>query len=135
MAKILIADDQDMMRDSLAATLAREGHDVVATTDGPIAVSKLSQQRFDLLITDLKMPKMTGIELLAEAKKLRPDMPVVLDDRVRDGADGRRGDEAGGVRLHPEAFDGEEIKMLVERTLEHSRLKLENQPFAAWPAS
>jgi DNA-binding NtrC family response regulator len=78
MAKILIADDQDMMRDSLAATLAREGHDVMAATDGPIAVTKLSQARFDLLITDLKMPRMTGIELLAEAKKLRPDMPVVL---------------------------------------------------------
>ena len=79
MARILVADDQEMMRDSLAATLARDGHEVIAAGDGPSAVSRLSAGgRFDLLITDLKMPKMTGIELLAEAKRLRPEMPVVL---------------------------------------------------------
>jgi two-component system response regulator AtoC len=78
MAKILIADDQDMMRDSLAATLVRQGHEVVAAIDGPTAVTRLSQSRFDLMITDYRMPKMNGNELLAEAKKLRPEMPVVL---------------------------------------------------------
>src|SRR5947207_357168 len=79
MARILVCDDQEMMRDSLAANLAREGHDVIATGDGAAAAARLSGPlRFDLLITDLKMPRMTGIELLAEAKRLRPDMPVVL---------------------------------------------------------
>ena len=70
MARILVVDDQELMRDSLAANLVREGHEVVATHDGTIAVSKLEgSTRFDLLITDLKMPKMTGIELLGEAKR------------------------------------------------------------------
>src|SRR5512146_1878086 len=78
MARILIADDQEMMRDSLAATLAREGHEVVAANDGPVAITRLNDARFDLMISDLKMPKMTGIELLQEAKRLRPEMPVVL---------------------------------------------------------
>ena len=61
MARILVVDDQDMMRDSLAATLVREGHEVIAATDGTAAVSRLNSGRFDLMITDLKMPKMTGI--------------------------------------------------------------------------
>jgi len=80
MAKILIADDQEMMRDSLAATLAREGHEVIAAGDraGRRCRRLSGSGRVDLLISDLKMPKMTGIELLAEAKKLRPEMPVVL---------------------------------------------------------
>src|SRR6204780_5883081 len=79
MARILIVDDQEKMRDSLAATLAREGHDVVAAGDGPAAVARLgSGGRIDLLISDLKMPRMTGIELLAEARRIRPDMPVGL---------------------------------------------------------
>ena len=61
MARILVCDDQEMMRDSLAAILTREGHEVVAAGDGPAAVARLSTgARFDLLITDLKMPKMTG---------------------------------------------------------------------------
>src|SRR3954471_8772647 len=78
MARILIVDDQDVMRDSLAATLARQGHEVVAATDGPGALARLSGGRFELMISDLKMPKMTGTELLAEARKIRPEMPVVL---------------------------------------------------------
>src|SRR5688500_19612079 len=79
MARILVVDDQDMMRDSLAGILAREHHDVVAATDGAAAVARLgSGGRFDLLVTDLRMPRMDGLQLLQEAKRLRPDMPVVL---------------------------------------------------------
>ena len=48
MARILVADDQEMMRDSLAGLLVREGHDVVAAADGAAAVSRLSATRFDL---------------------------------------------------------------------------------------
>ena len=52
---------------------------MVAAGDGPAAVARLSSGgQMDLLISDLKMPKMTGIELLAEARRIRPDMPVVL---------------------------------------------------------
>ncbi|MBC8108776.1 MAG: sigma-54-dependent Fis family transcriptional regulator [Anaerolineae bacterium] len=127
MAKILIVDDQDMMRDSLAATLAREGHEIIAATDGPMAVSRLTQGRFDLLISDLKMPKMTGIELLQEARKLRPDMPVVLMTAFASVQTAVEAMKLGAYDYIQKPFDGEEIKHLVERTLEHSRLKLENQ--------
>ena len=55
------------------------GHEVVAATDGPGALTKLGgASRFELMISDLKMPKMTGTELLAEVKKIRPELPVVL---------------------------------------------------------
>ena len=70
MARILVVDDQEMMRDSLATTLVREGHEVIAAGDGAAAIARISSgMRFDLLITDLKMPKLTGIELLTEVKK------------------------------------------------------------------
>src|SRR5882724_10472575 len=128
MAKILIADDQEMMRDSLAATLAREGHEVIAAGDGQAALQRLSGSgRVDLLISDLKMPKMTGIELLAETKKLRPDMPVVLMTAFASVQTAVEAMKLGAYDYIQKPFDGEEIKMLVERTLEHSRLKLENQ--------
>ncbi len=127
MARILIVDDQEMMRDSLAATLAREGHEIVAANDGPIAVTRLSASRFDLMITDLKMPKMTGIELLQEARRLRPDMPVVLMTAFATVNTAVEAMKLGAYDYIQKPFDGEEIKLLVERTLEHSRLKLENQ--------
>jgi DNA-binding NtrC family response regulator len=127
MARILIADDQEMMRDSLAATLSRQGHEIVAAGDGQQAQARLSQGRFDLLITDLKMPKLTGIELLAEAKRLRPDMPVVLMTAFATVQTAVEAMKLGAYDYIQKPFDGEEVKLLVERTLEHSRLKLENQ--------
>lgn len=126
MARILVCDDQEMMRDSLAGTLAREGHEVVAAADGAAALQRLSSQRFDLLITDLKMPRMTGIELLAEAKKLRPDMPVVLMTAYATVQTAVEAMKLGAYDYIQKPFDGDEIKLLVDRTLEHSRLIKEN---------
>ena len=126
MAKLLICDDQEMMRDSLAATLAREGHDVVACGDGQIALQRLAGQKFDLLITDLKMPKMTGIELLTEAKKLRADLPVVLMTAFATVQTAVEAMKLGAYDYIQKPFDGDEIKLLVDRTLEHSRLVREN---------
>jgi two-component system response regulator HydG len=129
MARILIVDDQDMMRDSLAATLAREGHEIIAANDGPAAVARLSSARFDLLITDLKMPKMTGLELLTEAKRVRPEMPVVLMTAFATVGTAIEAMKLGAYDYIQKPFEGDEIKLLVDRTQEHSRLKLENQAF------
>jgi two-component system response regulator HydG len=132
MARILIVDDQEMMRDSLATTLAREGHEVVAAGDGPAAIARLSSGgRIDLLISDLKMPKMTGIELLAEARRIRPEMPVVLMTAFATVATAVEAMKLGAYDYIQKPFDGDEIKLLVDRTLEHTRLVRENQALRA----
>jgi DNA-binding NtrC family response regulator len=126
MARILIVDDQEMLRDSLAATLAREGHEVVAAGDGAAALSRLESTRIDLLLTDLRMPKMNGIELLAEAKKRRPDLPIVLMTAFATVQTAVEAMKLGAYDYIQKPFEADELKLLVERTLEHSRLKLEN---------
>src|SRR3954469_6304929 len=127
MARILIADDQEMIGDSLAATLAREGHEVIACGDGQAAIARLSAGgRFDLVITDLKMPRMTGLELLGEAKGLRPEWPVVLMTAFATVQTAVEAMKLGAYDYIQKPFDGEEIKLLVDRTLEHSRLIKEN---------
>lgn len=126
MAKILVCDDQEMMRDSLASTLAREGHEITAAMDGAAALQRVSSAKFDLLVTDLKMPRMTGIELLAEAKKLRPDMPVIVMTAFATVQTAVEAMKLGAYDYIQKPFDGEEIKMLVDRTLEHNRLIKEN---------
>jgi DNA-binding NtrC family response regulator len=126
MARILIVDDQEMLRDSLAATLARDGHEIVAAGDGASALSRLEASRIDLMITDLKMPRMTGIELLVEARKRRPDLPVVLMTAFATVQTAVEAMKLGAYDYIQKPFEADELKMLVERTLEHSRLKLEN---------
>src|SRR5712671_5300760 len=105
MARILIVDDQDVMRDSVAAT------------DGPGAISRLSGSRFELMISDLKMPKMSGTELLAEARKIRPEMPVVLMTAFATVSTAVEAMKLGAYDYIQKPFDGEQIKVLVERTL------------------
>jgi DNA-binding NtrC family response regulator len=129
MARILVVDDQEMMRDSLVATLKREGHDVTGCGEAQTAIARLGQGRFDLLITDLKMPRQGGIELLAEAKKLRPDLPVVLMTAFATVNTAVEAMKLGAYDYIQKPFDGEQIKLLVDRALEHSRLRLENQAY------
>ncbi len=127
MARILVADDDEMMRDSVAATLARLGHSVAAAADGAAALARLDAEAFDLLLSDLKMPKMTGIELLEEAKKRRPNLPVVLMTAyatVRTAVDAMK---LGAYDYLQKPFEADDLKHLVDRTLEHARLKTENE--------
>src|SRR5688572_19273305 len=126
MARILIVDDQEIMRDPLVATLAAEKHEVAGVGDGAVALSRLEAERFDLMITDLRMPRMDGIALLEEARKLRPDMPVVLMTAHASVPTAVDAMKKGAYDYIQKPFDAEEIRLLVERTLEHSRLRLEN---------
>ena len=127
MARILVVDDQDMMRDSLAGILAREHHDVVACSDGGAAVARLGAGgRVDLRIRDLRMPRMDGMQLLQEAKRILPDLPVVImtaHGSISSAVDAMR---QGAYFYLQKPFDGDAIKALVERALEHGRLVREN---------
>jgi DNA-binding NtrC family response regulator len=127
MARVLIVDDQEMMRDSLAATLSRDGHEVVAAHDGQAALNRLTERRFDLMLTDLKMPRVNGLELLGEVKKVRPDLPVILMTAFATVQTAVEAMKLGAYDYIQKPFDGEELKLLVDRTLEHARLRLENQ--------
>jgi DNA-binding NtrC family response regulator len=126
MARILIVDDQEIMRDPLVATLAAEKHEVSGVGDGAVALSRLEAERFDLMITDLRMPRMDGIALLEEARRLRPDMPVVLMTAHASVPTAVDAMKKGAYDYIQKPFDAEELRLLVERTLEHSRLRLEN---------
>jgi DNA-binding NtrC family response regulator len=127
MARVLIVDDQEMMRDSLAATLSREGHEVVAAHDGQVTLNRLTERRFELMLTDLKMPRVNGLELLGEVKKVRPDLPVILMTAFATVQTAVEAMRLGAYDYIQKPFDGEELKLLVDRTLEHARLRLENQ--------
>lgn len=78
MATVLIADDEANLRKVLRALLSRDGHETICVADGRAAVSALKQGGIDIVITDLKMPKMTGLELLAVVRSHYPGLPVIL---------------------------------------------------------
>ncbi|MDE3127137.1 MAG: sigma-54-dependent Fis family transcriptional regulator [Gemmatimonadota bacterium] len=78
MARILVADDEPGLREFVAEALQDDGHTVAAAADGEEAARRLAREGFDLLITDLRMPRMDGLALLRYARSEQPDMEVIL---------------------------------------------------------
>jgi two-component system response regulator FlrC len=78
MARILVADDEAGLRTFVADALAHDGHTVVQAADGVEAAQRLARESFDLLITDLRMPRLDGMALLRQARAEQPDMEVIV---------------------------------------------------------
>jgi DNA-binding NtrC family response regulator len=76
--RLLIVDDEAVIRDGLKRVLERESFSVEACSSGFHAIEVMQQREFDLIITDLKMPGMSGIEVLKSVRTLQPDIPVIL---------------------------------------------------------
>jgi len=78
MIRILLAEDDDVMREYLARALERSGYSVTAVDRGTAAIPLLQTERFDLLLTDIVMPEMDGIELAQRASEMAADMRVMF---------------------------------------------------------
>ncbi|WP_449473629.1 cell cycle two-component system response regulator CpdR [Sphingobium chungangianum] len=78
MVRILLAEDDDSMRVYLARALERSGYEVVAVATGAQAVPHIDDDHFDLLLTDIVMPEMDGIELAQHAATVAPDMRIMF---------------------------------------------------------
>lgn len=78
MATILLAEDDNSMREFLAKALRRAGHDVVAVADGVDALAQLADVEYDLLLADVVMPGMDGIEVARRATKKQPGLRVMF---------------------------------------------------------
>ncbi|WP_257538918.1 cell cycle two-component system response regulator CpdR [Sphingobium sp. CFD-1] len=78
MVRILLAEDDDSMRAYLARALEKSGYEVVVVANGAEAVPHIDSDRFDLLLTDIVMPEMDGIELAQHAASVAPDMRIMF---------------------------------------------------------
>src|SRR5215208_4737076 len=76
--QVLIVDDEPNLRKILSAQLSRDGYDVLTAEDGEAGLALLKEHHIDLVITDLKMPKVDGMTLLREAVREDPELPVVM---------------------------------------------------------
>ena len=77
-SRILLAEDDDSMRGFLVRALKKAGYDVIAFSNGEEAFERLKSEPFTLLLTDIVMPKMDGIELARRASELDPDLKIMF---------------------------------------------------------
>ena len=76
--RVLVVDDEPSMRQMLSFALRREGYDVSTADDGRAALDAIRDGRFDLVVTDVRMPDVSGVELLREAKRLDPSLSIIM---------------------------------------------------------
>src|SRR5580700_710484 len=129
-ANILVCDDERSICEMLDIALRRDGHRVETVQSGQAAKNKIDGALYDLIITDIKMPNIDGIEVLRHAHRVSPDSPVILITAVDDYEAAVEAVKAGGasdyIRKSPGLVD--EIKLAINRVLE--KLALSKQNFA-----
>jgi len=76
--RVLVADDEASIRELLSKTLALADYEVDVAHDGRAALERLRTTQYDLLITDLKMPGVDGLSVIREARRYRPDLPIII---------------------------------------------------------
>jgi two-component system response regulator PilR (NtrC family) len=124
--KILIVDDEKSMRDFLKIMLAKDGYDVKSFSRGEAAIKHFKENAVDLVISDIKMPGMDGVELLKELKNINEDIPVLMITAYASVDTAIDAMKSGAYDYFTKPFNNEEIRIHIERALEKRRLQKEN---------
>jgi DNA-binding NtrC family response regulator len=130
-ARIAIVDDERRMREIIAMYLQRKGFDVEAFGGGEAMLDAADESVFDLVITDLKMPGMSGMELLRELVDRDEDRPVVVITAHGSVDSAMEAVRAGAWDFIQKPFDNDQLRATVERALERTRLARENRRLRA----
>jgi two-component system, NtrC family, response regulator PilR len=129
MSNLLIVDDEQSYRQLLALVFEGEGHRVRTATNGFEALQMLQDEASDLIISDVKMPDIDGIELLRSVREFLPDVGVVMMTAFATVDTAREAFKLGADDFIQKPFDVEELKLIVKKALEKQELITENRAF------
>ena len=125
-SRILVVDDEESHRIMLRAVLQEEGYEVSEASDGTEAVKAVEQEPFDLILLDIRMRTMDGIEALGEIRKISPLVPVLIMTAYASVKTAVEALKAGAFEYLTKPLDIDELKVLIEKALEIYHLRAEN---------
>ena len=126
-ARILVVDDEKSLVLALKGLLKKEGYEVAIAYSGEEAVEQLEPGAFDLVITDLSLGGMSGMDVLVRAREIDPDLAVVMMTAYGSEKIAVDAMKAGALDYIPKPFDNEEIRVVVRRILETVSLRRDHQ--------
>lgn len=129
MSNILIVDDEQSYRQLLSLVFEGDGHTIRTATNGREALDLLQSEPVDVVISDVRMPDMDGIEMLSAVRESQPDLGVVLMTAFASVETAREAFKLGADDFIQKPFDVEELKLIVKKTLEKQALIDENRAF------
>lgn len=131
MAKVCVLDDKDVMRESVVESLRRQQHEVSAFGDPAALLEAVRRESFEVIVSDLKMPGMDGIELLKTLRDAGVETPLILMTAFATVATAVEAMRLGAFDYIQKPFEMEEIAMLVDRAAQVQRLRGENEALRA----
>lgn len=117
MTKILVADDEASLRGALAIILQKAGCDTCMATDGPQAIEMFMHERPDLVVLDVMMPRLSGIEVCEVLRAISPEVPLLMLSAKGAVSDKTSGLRAGADDYVVKPFDDEELLLRIEALL------------------
>ena len=124
-SRILVVDDEEVIRRLLTEVLAEEGYWVTTVSDGQQAIDLLERERFNLIITDMVMPGVSGIEVLRAAQRIDPQCPVVVLTGYPSVDSVRRLVRLGASDYIAKPFNVDVLRVTVAKLLEMRRVREE----------
>lgn len=126
MEKILVVDDEQSLREVLSIMLKRAGYVVTGVADGEEAIEHLNKEIFDLVITDLRMPKVDGMEVLKAVKSASPETVVLVITAFATADSAVEAMKQGAYDYLTKPFQVDEVQLIIRNALEKRRLTTEN---------
>ncbi|HVO66164.1 MAG TPA: sigma-54 dependent transcriptional regulator [Syntrophales bacterium] len=124
---ILVVDDDLAHRTMLKTLISGWGYNIAEADDGQKAIEAVHQKAFDLILMDIRMVRVSGLEALAEVKKLNPAIPVVIMTAYASVETAVKALKEGAYDYLTKPLDFDELKFTIERAMEHTHLKEENR--------
>lgn len=126
MTRVLLAEDKDSLREMLQVTLEKEGYQVEAVSDGHQAEKSLRSKRFQILLTDLRLPGRSGLDLLTAARESDPMIETIVMTAYGSISDAVSAMRMGAFDFLSKPVEVDHLLLLVKRALERNRLYTEN---------
>ena len=125
--RILILDDEEMIRDLLRETFQKKGYSVETTMNGKETLKKIDEEGFDLLVTDLRLPDISGMEILTRVKKKHPELGIIMITAYGSIKNAVKAMKKGAFDYITKPFSLDEMEIVVNKYFEYKDLVNENQ--------
>jgi DNA-binding NtrC family response regulator len=124
--RILIVEDKDSLRQMLATAIKKSGYAVDEANDGPVAIEKIRKRPYHLVITDLRLPNLSGLDVLRAQREVDATIPVLIMTAFGTIEEAVEAIKDGAFDFLTKPVDISHLSLLIERALQHRILQLEN---------
>ena len=127
MSTILVADDEKNIRSGLAEAISLEGYDVIEAENGKVAWEKINSNTVDLLLTDLRMPEMTGEELIRKVRSSSPKLPIIVltgHGTIENAVEIMK---YGAIDFYTKPIDPDKLILVIKKSIKNTQLEEQNR--------